>query len=224
DFMSGFIGGAIGSAAGAFVNSIKLGGTFGLFTRTAITAAAGGTAAMLGGGNFANGALSAAFTYLFNEAILTIKDMMDNFDHILKLDTRLAEIADDHIELANKELNPLGYKVKISSSYRSIKEQNEIYAKGRTKPGKIVTYAKGGMSAHNYGLAYDIVIIDSKGNLIWSGPLMERVGIIGESLGLVWGGRFKSIKDCPHFQHFLVPSGKDMYERYKKGLDVLYGF
>ncbi|MCS7063717.1 MAG: hypothetical protein NZM04_06710, partial [Methylacidiphilales bacterium] len=47
DFMSGFIGGAIGSAAGAFVNSIKLGGTFGLFTRTAITAAAGGTAAML---------------------------------------------------------------------------------------------------------------------------------------------------------------------------------
>ncbi|MCS7063203.1 MAG: hypothetical protein NZM04_04000 [Methylacidiphilales bacterium] len=37
--------------------------------RTAITAAAGGTAAMLGGGNFANGALSAAFTYLFNDWI-----------------------------------------------------------------------------------------------------------------------------------------------------------
>ncbi|MCS7063718.1 MAG: hypothetical protein NZM04_06715 [Methylacidiphilales bacterium] len=34
-----------------------------------ITAAAGGTAAMLGGGDFANGAISAAFTYLFNEAM-----------------------------------------------------------------------------------------------------------------------------------------------------------
>ncbi|MCS7063721.1 MAG: hypothetical protein NZM04_06730, partial [Methylacidiphilales bacterium] len=80
DFMSGFIGGAIGSAVGAFVNGIKLGGTFGLFTRTAITAAAGGTAAMLGDGNFANGAISAAFTYLFNEALGAIRQLYDRLD------------------------------------------------------------------------------------------------------------------------------------------------
>ncbi len=36
--------------------------------RTAIAAAAGGTAAEIGGGSFENGAISAAYTYMFNHA------------------------------------------------------------------------------------------------------------------------------------------------------------
>lgn len=52
---------------------------------------------------------------------------------------------------------------RFSHTLRTISEQNELYAQGRTKPGKVVTFAKGGQSMHNYGLAIDIVlIIDGK--------------------------------------------------------------
>jgi peptidoglycan L-alanyl-D-glutamate endopeptidase CwlK len=54
---------------------------------------------------------------------------------------------------------------RFAYTLRSFKEQNDLYAKGRTLPGKIVTYAKGGQSYHNYGLAIDIVfLIDKDGN------------------------------------------------------------
>lgn len=41
------------------------------------------------------------------------------------------------------------------SGTRTVKEQAELYAQGRTKPGKIVTNARPGTSAHNYGIAVD---------------------------------------------------------------------
>lgn len=41
------------------------------------------------------------------------------------------------------------------SGYRSVEEQNGLFAQGRTKPGKIVTNAKGGQSLHNFGCAVD---------------------------------------------------------------------
>jgi peptidoglycan L-alanyl-D-glutamate endopeptidase CwlK len=47
----------------------------------------------------------------------------------------------------------------LTSGYRSKKEQNELYAQGRSKPGQVVTNAKAGQSYHNYGLAVDFVII-----------------------------------------------------------------
>ncbi len=41
------------------------------------------------------------------------------------------------------------------SGLRSFEEQGQLFAKGRTAPGPIVTRAKPGMSYHNYGLATD---------------------------------------------------------------------
>ena len=51
---------------------------------------------------------------------------------------------------------------RFAYTLRTIKEQNDLYAQGRTKPGKIVTNAKGGQSYHNYGLAIDIVLLVDK--------------------------------------------------------------
>ena len=45
--------------------------------------------------------------------------------------------------------------LRFAYTYRSFDEQNHLYAQGRTKPGKIVTYAKGGQSYHNFGLAFE---------------------------------------------------------------------
>lgn len=44
--------------------------------------------------------------------------------------------------------------------FRSPEEQDLLYLIGRTRPGKKVTNAKGGQSAHNYGCASDWTIFD----------------------------------------------------------------
>ena len=51
---------------------------------------------------------------------------------------------------------------RFARCYTTNAEQDKIYAQGRTLPGKIVTYAKGGESYHNYGLAADIVLLKDK--------------------------------------------------------------
>jgi hypothetical protein len=43
-------------------------------------------------------------------------------------------------------------------AFRSIAEQDALYAKGRTEPGEVVTQAKGGQSPHNHGLAVDVCL------------------------------------------------------------------
>jgi len=91
--------------------------------------------------------------------------------------------------------------VSISQGFRSIQDQNSLYAQGRTKPGKIVTNARGGYSAHNYGLAFDFVIL-TNGRADWDtrNKKWNEAGKIGESLGLEWGGSWKSFVDLPHMQ------------------------
>jgi len=48
---------------------------------------------------------------------------------------------------------------RFAYTLRTFKEQEAIYAQGRTKPGVIVTKAKPGLSVHNYGMAIDIVLV-----------------------------------------------------------------
>lgn len=92
-----------------------------------------------------------------------------------------------------------GIKLRITSGDRSYAEQDALYAQGRTKPGGIVTNAKAGESWHNFALAIDVVPIDKNGHADWDGP-WERIGEIGKSIGLEWGGDWKTFKDRPHFQ------------------------
>jgi peptidoglycan L-alanyl-D-glutamate endopeptidase CwlK len=88
---------------------------------------------------------------------------------------------------------------------RTQPEQEELYSRGRTKPGRKVTWTM--KSKHIEGLAFDIAICKD-GVPVWDGkvdvdldgvPDYLEAGIIGESLGLVWGGRWKS-PDYPHFE------------------------
>ena len=61
-------------------------------------------------------------------------------------------------------------------------------------------------SRHQDGVAIDIVpysVFDAHGadKLLWdaSDPIWQRVGALGEALGLRWGGRWKQ-KDMGHFE------------------------
>lgn len=97
-----------------------------------------------------------------------------------------------------------GIEILITSTYRDHESQAELYAIGRTKPGKKVTNAKPGQSWHNWRCAFDVVPL-RHGKPVWSttgedGRLWERVGQIGESCGLEWAGRWKSMKELAHFQ------------------------
>jgi peptidoglycan L-alanyl-D-glutamate endopeptidase CwlK len=103
---------------------------------------------------------------------------------------------------------------RFAYTLRTIKEQNDLYALGRTKlfdaNGKrlgIVTNAKGGQSYHNYGLAFDIVLL-TKNGASWDiitdfdgdgiSDWKEIVNIFKKH-GYVWGGDWK-FKDAPHFE------------------------
>lgn len=100
-----------------------------------------------------------------------------------------------------------GFSVLVTQGLRTWKEQDALYAKGRKTPpiGKafIVTNARGGQSWHNFGLAFDLVVLDSMGRATWDlkHPGWKRVGALGKSVGLEWGGDWKTLKDYPHFQY-----------------------
>ena len=48
-----------------------------------------------------------------------------------------------------------GVDVIITSTLRDNEAQAALYSQGRSRSGPIVTHAKPGTSAHNYGLAFD---------------------------------------------------------------------
>ena len=101
-----------------------------------------------------------------------------------------------------------GVPILITQTLRSMDEQATLYAKGRTAPGRVVTYAKPGHSWHNYGLAFDVAVLkDNKPTWDTKVDVNDNevqdyleVGLLGEKLGLTWGGRWTFV-DLPHFQY-----------------------
>ena len=92
-----------------------------------------------------------------------------------------------------------GITIKVISGLRTYDEQNDLYAQGRTKPGRIVTNARGGFSNHNFGIAFDVGVFEG-GQYLDESPKYNAVGVVGMDLGLEWGGNWKTIQDEPHFQ------------------------
>jgi len=111
-----------------------------------------------------------------------------------------SELEKDYIECNN--LLPKGVRLRFAYVYRSVNEQNILFAQ-RPK----VTNARGGQSIHNYGMAFDIVILKDKDN---NGTFETASFDIDEhwmkvvkffkSKGWTWGGDWKSFKDAPHFE------------------------
>ncbi len=111
-----------------------------------------------------------------------------------------------------------GLIIKIGECFRSVAEQDTLYAQGRTKAGNIVTYARGSSysSMHQWGIAFDVIRNDGKGAYEDRDGWFSRVGKLGKSLGLEWGGDWTSPVDKPHFQ---LPDWGSTADKLKK----LYG-
>jgi len=132
----------------------------------------------------------------------------------------------DYLYCNNKILGR-GVRLRFAQTLRTFEEQDELYAQGRTKAGPIVTNAKGGQSYHNYGLAFDIVLMidknldgnfeevswdrikdsDKDGIADW-----EEVTKFFERKGWENGARFG---DAPHFQKNFGINWRDLLRRYK---------
>lgn len=118
-----------------------------------------------------------------------------SWQKIQTLESDTAKKAIAFLNAAEKE----GILLRVIAAKRTWEEQNALYAQGRTKPGKVVTNARGGESMHNFGLAIDVVEIKN-GEPLWTNDRWAKIGQIGKSVGFEWGGDWK-FTDKPHFQN-----------------------
>jgi len=83
----------------------------------------------------------------------------------------------------------LGYQVTMGEAERTA-EMAEIYASRGTGILK---------SKHRSRLAMDLNFYKS-GQLVSDKISLESIGLYAESIGLIWGGRFKKYDDSRHFE------------------------
>lgn len=134
---------------------------------------------------------------------------MDKYteQRINKLHPSVREEVHKIIEECDKALTGKA-KIRVTQALRTSKEQDDLYAIGRTKPGKKITNARGGQSIHNYGFAVDICLVIGGKTASWDtakdwdndqvADWYECVKIFAK-YGWDWGGNWKKFKDLPHF-------------------------
>ena len=139
-----------------------------------------------------------------------------------------------------------GLNVIFTDTLRTGAEQDAYYAQGRQdvntvnalrrlanmapitqSANRIITRASKGSSWHEYGLAFDIAIVDPTGRKIvwdntsdWNQDSVDdwaQVGSLGDEVGLEWGGNFTSIYDAPHYQDRMGLTIAYMKANYKPG-------
>jgi peptidoglycan LD-endopeptidase CwlK len=103
------------------------------------------------------------------------------------------------------EMAQAGIPFMFTCTFRNQSEQDALYAQGRTKPGKKVTWTT--KSKHTEGKAFDIAILKD-GKPTWDlktsvngndeGDYFEAA-MIGHKLGLDCGALWKT-PDFPHYQ------------------------
>jgi peptidoglycan L-alanyl-D-glutamate endopeptidase CwlK len=91
-----------------------------------------------------------------------------------------------------------GIQLEIVSAYRSPSQQQALLdsGKGVTNAGALLSY-------HNHRLAFDVAPVEYLSMPDWNptGALWPKIGAIGKSVGLEWGGDWPVKKrDLPHFQ------------------------
>ncbi|GHI00835.1 M15 family metallopeptidase [Neobacillus kokaensis] len=132
-----------------------------------------------------------------------------NINQSAPLPTKLHPIVEERTHQLIQQAAKKGIIVVITDGFRSTEDQNRLYEKGRTAAGNVVTYAKGGESYHNFGLAIDFALKTPSDNVIWDMQYdgnqngkadWGEVVDMAKALGFDWGGEWAQFKDYPHLQ------------------------
>lgn len=131
------------------------------------------------------------------------------------------ELASLYLQANN--LLPAGVRLRFAYVFRSPAEQHALFLQ-RPK----VTNADSWQSIHNYGLAFDIVILyDKDGNgtfetASWDDNAhWQTVVKFFKSKGYEWGGDWKKFVDKPHFQKSYGFDWKVLKQRIEKGITII---
>ncbi len=130
----------------------------------------------------------------------------------LRQATRLSQVRTELVEayqvalrrwMGDPVLMALGLPF-VSEGYRSPERQDELYTHGRSAPGPIVTYKRGGESKHNTlpSRALDVAFLLADGSVSWSGLLLSKFARLMKAADarVHWGGDWPGFKDRPHFE------------------------
>ena len=135
------------------------------------------------------------------------------------------KLRDDLLSLYTQcnNLLPKGVRLRFAYVFRSPEEQHALFLQ-RPK----VTNADSWQSIHNYGLAFDIVILYDK-NLDGTFEIAswddnehwQTVVKFFKSKGWEWGGDWKKFVDKPHFQKTYGFDWKVLKQRIDKGITII---
>ena len=116
---------------------------------------------------------------------------------------------------------------------RSPQRQDELYAQGRSKPGKIVTNAKAWESAHNFALAVDYCLLIDGKEASWNTVLdYDKDGIadwtevanVFKEHGWAWAGDWKKFREYAHVECLFGIPLSTLRERVQKGMVDANGY
>jgi peptidoglycan LD-endopeptidase CwlK len=124
----------------------------------------------------------------------------------------LTRLEETHPELQRRvknladALSAENIDIQIDAGLRTAQQQDNLFAVGRTMPGKIVTNARGFQSNHVIGCAVDVWVenVDtSQPDWDASHPAWQRIVALAPQYGLRDG---KSWHDLPHLELVEVPT------------------
>lgn len=128
-------------------------------------------------------------------------------------------------ELVRQWCAKLDFDILITSGVRTNQQQADIYAQGRTKPGKVVTRAPtAALTPHGrrffegvaYGCAIDAYPVDGDAPDYTNLEKYQAMADVADGLGgIAWGGRFKGLPDYGHFEYAtwrLAPPAPDVIQ------------
>lgn len=102
-------------------------------------------------------------------------------------------------------MSALGFPMKVTSGVRTVAQQQALYARGRTTPGRIVTNADGIQKRSNhqphpdgYGHAADCAFAGP--DPFGEAQPWAAYGACARAVGLVWGGDWTTFRDRPHVE------------------------
>lgn len=117
-----------------------------------------------------------------------------------RLKNVIPELAEKVRTISQQLLDRHHFQIEVVSAFRSVEEQNKLFAQGRTAPGKIVTKARGGQSWHNFGLAVDVCPFKN-GLFLWNADNQTWLTIANcAKLYGLESGYFWKFQDKPHLQ------------------------